>query len=214
MSLPRIAILGSGQVAQVLAKGFQKHGYPVHLGTRAPLKLEAFSAETGLAVLEPAAAAALGEVILLAVKGTAAEAVVAGLQRQLAGKVVLDATNPIADAAPVDGILPYFTDGTQSLMERLQALAPEARFVKAFNSVGNPFMVDPAFPGGRPTMFIAGNDAAAKTDAAAILEAFGWDAEDMGLAASARPIEALCQLWCAPGLLRNQWTHAFKLLKI
>ena len=214
MSLPVIAIIGSGQVAQVLAKGFQKHGYPVHLGTREPLTLSAFQAETGLQVLKVHEAAALGAVVLLAVKGTAAEAVVSGLRAELAGKVVLDATNPIADAPPVDGILPYFTDGSQSLMERLQALAPEARFVKAFNSVGNPFMVDPAFPGGQPTMFIAGNDATAKTDAAAILEAFGWEAEDMGLAASARPIEALCQLWCAPGLLRNQWTHAFKLLKL
>jgi len=214
MSLPSVAIIGSGQVAQVLAKGFSKHGYKVQVGTRDPRKLAAFQAETGIEVLEPRPAAAFGEVVLLAVKGTAAEGVVAGLKAELAGKVVLDATNPIVDAPPVDGVLAYFTDGSSSLMERLQASAPEARFVKAFNSVGNAFMVDPAFPGGRPTMFIAGNDDLAKAAATAILEAFGWEAEDMGLAASARPIEALCQLWCAPGFLRNQWSHAFRLLKI
>lgn len=214
MPRPRIAVIGSGLVAQVLAKGFQKHDYPVHMGTRDLSNLATFSAETGIAVLESSAAAHEGEIILLAVKGTASESVVRRLKEELSGKVVLDATNPIADAPPVDGILPFFTDGSQSLMERLQALAPEARFVKAFNSVGNTFMVDPAFPGGRPTMFIAGNDPEAKTAAARILEAFGWDWEDMGTAASARPIEALCQLWCAPGLLRNQWTHAFKLLKL
>jgi len=209
-----VSIIGSGQVAQVLARGFKKHGHPVRLGTRDPRKLASFAEETGIPVLEPLAAATQGEVLVLAVRGTAAEAVVAGLKAALAGKVVVDATNPIADAPPVDGVLTYFTDANQSLMERLQALAPEARFVKAFNSVGNPFMVNPSFPGGRPTMFIAGNHAEAKATVARILDAFGWEAEDMGLAASARPIEALCQLWCAPGFLRNQWTHAFKLLKL
>lgn len=214
MSQPRIAIIGSGLVAQTLAKGFQQHGYPVQLGTRDVGKLATFSAETGIAAMESDAAARQGEMILLAVKGSAAEGVVRDLKAELAGKVVMDATNPIADTPPVDGVLPFFTDGAQSLMERLQALAPEARFVKTFNSVGSPFMVNPSFPGGRPTMFIAGNDADAKAAVALILQTFGWDCEDMGRAASARPIEALCQLWCAPGLLRNQWTHAFKLLKL
>lgn len=95
-----------------------------------------------------------------------------------------------------------------------QELAPAARFVKAFNSVGNAFMVNRSFPGGRPTMFIAGNEDAAKSEVRGILDRFGWDTEDIGKAASARPIEALCQLWCAPGFLRNQWNHAFKLLKV
>ena len=141
------------------------------------------------------------------------EEVVRSLAAELAGKVVMDAMNPIADAPPQDGILPYFTDASQSLLERLQAIAPTARFVKAFNCVGSAFMVDPAFPGGQPTMFIAGNDPAAKAAVTAILQDFGWGVADMGLAASARPIEALCQLWCAPGLLRGEWSHAFALLK-
>jgi len=132
----------------------------------------------------------------------------------LAGKVVLDATNPISDEPPQNGVVRYFTAQNDSLMERLQKAFPKARLVKAFNSVGNAFMVNPTFPGGPPTMFICGNDAAAKTEATTILTQFGWATADMGMVESARPIEALCQLWCAPGMLRNEWTHAFKLLKL
>jgi predicted dinucleotide-binding enzyme len=98
-------------------------------------------------------------------------------------------------------------------MERLQKAAPEANFVKAFNSVGNAYMVNPNFNGERPTMFIAGNSPEAKATVTEILDMFGWDTEDMGLAESARPIEQLCILWCLPGFLRNQWNHAFKLYK-
>ena len=99
------------------------------------------------------------------------------------------------------------------LMEQLQAAQPGAHFVKAFNSVGNAYMVDPNFKEGRPTMFICGNDATAKATVTAILDRFGWDAEDMGGVTSARAIEPLCMLWCIPGFARNQWSHAFKLLK-
>jgi hypothetical protein len=212
MTKPSIAVLGSGQVAQALARGFQKHGYPLTLGNRTPDKLAAFAQSTGIALKTPLEAVAQADVVVLAVKGTGAEAAVQAIAGALAGKVVIDATNPIADAPPTDGLLAYFTTGGESLMERLQALAPGARFVKAFNSVGNAFMVDPAFPEGRPTMFIAGNDAEAKAATIGILEDFGWDAADMGKAAVARPIEALCQLWCARGFAHGQWGHAFKLL--
>lgn len=211
MSKPDIAVLGSGQVAQILSKGFLKHGYPVRMGNRTPSKLAAFAAESGIAVHEPARAVGEADIAVLAVKGTGAEALTRDLAASLAGKVVIDTTNPIADAPPVDGVLSYFTGPSESLMERLQALAPQAKFVKAFNSVGGPFMVDPAFPQGKPTMFVAGNDADAKSAAGAILADFGWETMDMGKAASARPIEALCQLWCAKGFNGGGWSHVFKL---
>lgn len=213
MRKPSITVLGSGQVAQTLAKGFLKHGYPVKMGNRTPGKLSAFAAETGIEIHETAHAAHAAEIVVLAVKGTAAEAVIRSLSSELADKIVIDTTNPIADAPPVDGVLSYFTGPSDSLMERLQALAPRAKFVKAFNSVGNPFMVDPVFPAGQPTMFVCGNDAAAKAAVRAVLTDFGWEAEDMGMAVSARPIEALCQLWCARGFNGGGWNHAFKLLK-
>jgi predicted dinucleotide-binding enzyme len=97
-------------------------------------------------------------------------------------------------------------------MERLQREFPEARFVKAFNSVGSAFMVDPKFKGGKPTMFICGNDDAARKTVTGILEQFGWETSDMGKAEAARAIEPLCILWCIPGFLRNDWTHAFKVV--
>ncbi len=90
---------------------------------------------------------------------------------------------------------------------------PDAKFVKAYNSVGSACMIDPAFAGGRPTMFIAGNDGAAKAQVASVLDGFGWDTADMGSAVAARAIEPLCMLWCIPGFRQNDWVHAFKLLK-
>jgi predicted dinucleotide-binding enzyme len=74
-------------------------------------------------------------------------------------------------------------------------------------------MVNPRLEGGRPTMFICGNDAAAKKAVTEILDQFGWETLDMGAAEAARAIEPLSILWCIPGFLRNEWTHAFKLLR-
>jgi 8-hydroxy-5-deazaflavin:NADPH oxidoreductase len=212
----KIAILGSGQVGDALAKGFLGRGHAVMRGSRDVGKLEAWrAAATGDASTGTfAVAAKWGEVIVLAVKGTAAEATIelAG-PANLADKIVIDATNPISDEPPNNGVIRYFTGANESLMERLQAKAPQAKFVKAFNSVGNTFMVDPPFKP-TPTMFICGNDAGAKTEVTALLQAFGWEAADMGGVEVARPIEALCQLWCAPGFLHNDWAHAFKYLKL
>ena len=160
-------------------------------------------------------AAAFGTVIVLAVKGTAAESAIrlCGLE-SLKDKTVIDATNPIADKPPVKGVLNYFSDINHSLMETLQTLAPQANFVKAFSCVGNGFMVNPNFPGGKPTMFICGNNEKAKATVQEILTQFGWESADMGPVEAARAIEPLCMLWCIPGMARNQWSHAFKLLKM
>jgi 8-hydroxy-5-deazaflavin:NADPH oxidoreductase len=74
-------------------------------------------------------------------------------------------------------------------------------------------MVDPRFESGPPTMFICGNDEAARKTVTGILQQFGWDVADMGQAEAARAIEPLCVLWCIPGFLRDEWSHAFKLLR-
>jgi 8-hydroxy-5-deazaflavin:NADPH oxidoreductase len=210
----KIGILGSGGVATTLAAGFLGEGHAVMLGTRDAAKLGDWraahrAAEVGSVVQ----AAAFGEVIVLAVKGTAAEAVLRAAAPALAGKVVIDATNPMADEPPEQGVVRYFTGPNESLMERLQAQHPSARLVKAFNSVGAGLMVKPQLVGGRPSMFIAGNDAAAKAQVTQLLDAFGWDSEDMGRAAAARAIEPLAMLWCIPGFLRNDWAHALKMLR-
>ncbi len=209
----KIGILGSGDVAKALAVGFLKHGHDVTLGTRTPAKLAEWGAKNPKAHIAGFAdAAKFGELVVLAVKGNAASEVLrlAGAAN-FAGKPVIDVTNPIADAPPVNGVLKFYTNLDESQMERLQREFGNARFVKAFNSVGNAYMVNPQFKG-KPTMFICGNDDAAKQPVIAILEQFGWEIADMGKAEAARAIEPLCMLWCIPGFLRNDWAHAFKLL--
>jgi predicted dinucleotide-binding enzyme len=210
----KIGILGSGAVAKSLAAGCVRHGHAVKLGTRTPAKLEEWSGKNpGATTGSFADAAAFGEMVILAVKGSAAaDALRAAGVANLAGKTVIDTTNPIADAPPVNGVLKFFTTLDDSLMERLQREFAGAKFVKAFNSVGNVSMVDPSFKGGKPTMFICGNDEAAKKAVTGLLDDFGWETADMGAAEAARAIEPLCILWCIPGFLRQDWVHAFKLL--
>ncbi len=212
----KVGVIGSGVVAQTLGAGFLKHGHQVAMGTRDPAKLEEWSAKNpGAQVKSFAEAAAFGDVVVLAVAGEAAlDALKLAGAAALDGKTVIDVCNPIGGGPPVNGVLSFFTTLKDSLMERLQKAFPSAHFVKAFNSVGNAQMVNPHFAGGRPTMFICGNDDGAKRTVAQILDQFGWDVEDMGAVEAARAIEPLCMLWCIPGVGRGDWSpHAFKLLK-
>jgi predicted dinucleotide-binding enzyme len=215
--MSKIAVLGSGQVGQTLADGFLKHGHDVMRASREPAKLSAWMASAGerARVGTFAEAAAWGDAVVLAVKGTAAEAAIdqAGA-KNLEGKPVLDATNPIAEKPPENGVLRFFTNLDESLMERLQKKVPSAHFVKVFSCVGNAFMVNPQFPGGPPSMFICGNDEGAKTKVKEFLVQFGWDTVDLGTVQAARAIEPLCILWCIPGLTGGGWTHALKLLRL
>lgn len=211
----KVGILGSGDVAQALAVGFLQHNHTVLLGTRDVSKLAAFTAKhKGARVGSFRDATLFGDIVVLAVKGSAAADVLRDADEDnIEGKVVIDATNPISDAAPTNGVLQYFTRADESLMERLQRDFSGARFVKAFSCVGSALMVHPKLAGGPPTMFICGNDAEAKAAVAGILREFGWDIEDMGMAEAARAIEPLAILWCIPGFLRNDWSHAFKMLR-
>jgi 8-hydroxy-5-deazaflavin:NADPH oxidoreductase len=211
----KIGIIGSGEVAKTLAAGFLKHGHDVTLGTREAGKLTDFATANPKAKIGRFAdAAKFGEVVVLAVKGAvAAKALDAAGAANLAGKTVIDATNPMADAPPENGVIKFFTSLDGSLMEQLQQQFADAHFVKAFNSVGAAAMVNPKFKGGKPSMFIAGNDAGAKKTVSEILDQFGWEVEDMGGVEGARAIEPLCILWCIPGFTRNDWFHAFKVLR-
>jgi 8-hydroxy-5-deazaflavin:NADPH oxidoreductase len=212
----KVGIIGSGIVGQTLAKGFVRYGYDVMIGTNTPSKKDELVAKTDKKVVAGSFqdAAKFGEMVVFAVKGSAGEAAVktAGIPN-LSGKTVIDTMNPIADVPPVNGILSFYTSPNESLMERLQKLAPEAHFVKAFSCIGNAHMINPDFGGIKPTMFICGNHEGAKADVKTILDKFGFETEDIGKAEGARAIEPLCILWCAPGFLRNEWSHVFKLLK-
>lgn len=213
--MKKIGIIGSGIVAQTLGTGFLKHGYQVMLGTRDKSKLAEWQKVTGANALVGsfAEAAKFGEIIVLAVKGTTAKNVLGLMGHEnLNNKTVIDATNPIADSLPVNGVLKFFTNLDKSLMEELQETVPGANFVKAFNSVGSAFMINPTFES-KPTMFICGNKENAKKEVSLIIDKFGWETADFGMVESARAIEPLCMLWCITGISKNEWTHAFKLLE-
>jgi predicted dinucleotide-binding enzyme len=210
-----IGVIGSRHVARALAEGFLTYGHPVMLGTRDASKLAEWAQRNPKArVGGVAEAATFGEVVVLAVKGTAAADVLqAAGAANLAGKTVIDVTNPLADAPPVNGVPRFFTTLDESLMERLQQEFSAARFVKAFNQVNASRMVNPQYAEGRPTMFICGNDDSAKRTVTQILDQFGWETEDMGRVEAARAIEPLCMLWVIRYILSKKYDHAFKLLK-
>lgn len=212
----KIGILGSGMVGQSLALGFEKHGYDVMVGSRTPEKLSKWKIESGFRGLLGifSEVAAFADILVLAVKGSAAEEALrlSGKENHL-NKIVIDTTNPIAEAPPVNGVIQFFTEQNSSLMEHLQAAFPHLRLVKAFSCIGSAHMVNPSFGKEKPSMFICGNDEQSKTEVKKILDQFGFITEDMGNVEAARAIEPLCILWCIPGFRSNQWSHAFKFLK-
>lgn len=209
-------VLGSGDVGRILARGLADHGLETTLGTRRPddPDLQAWAQETGITISSLADAAHAGEVIVLAVRG-ASDALGGALDgagvSAFDGKVVIDVTNPLVSGG--EGLPPALEIGhTDSGGEHLQRRLPRARVVKAFNTVGNALMVDPDLPV-RPTMFIAGNDEDAKGTVAAILDAFGWDALDVGHIERSRELESLCVLWVAIGIKHGYWDHAITLVR-
>ena len=213
----KIGILGSAAVGQTLSKAFVAEGHTVRMGTRNVrkeelLEFQKLNPSVGIGTFEEVAA--FGELIVLATSGTFTEDAIklAGIHH-FKHKIVIDTTNPIEKEPPVNGVLKFFTDYNRSLLEILQHLLVDAKLVKAFNSVGAALMYRPDFTEGKPTMFICGNDSGAKKTVTDILQSFGWEAEDMGKAEAARAIEPLCILWCIPGFLKNDWHHAFSLLK-
>jgi predicted dinucleotide-binding enzyme len=212
-NMAKVGVIGSAVVGQTLAQGFKKHGYEVRIASRTPDKLADFAGKAGIAAGTFQDVAAWADIVVLAVKGTVAEeAIRTAGEASLRGKLVIDTTNPIAEAPPIDGVIQYFTGPNESLLERLQKTFPSVHFVKAFSSVGAARMINPDFKAGKPTMFYCGNDAGAKKSVAAILDQFGWEGLDLGTATAARAIEPLAQLWCIPGFRENKWTHAFKVL--
>jgi predicted dinucleotide-binding enzyme len=210
-----VGILGSGDVAQSLAKGFAQAGYKVWIGSRTPEKLSDFAKQSNVTAGTFEQVAEKAELVVLALKGEVTEQVVKSVAQQLVNKVVVDATNPIRQEDNLKGgVLQYFTPQNGSLMALLQDAVPSAKFIKAWNSVGAPFMINPQFQQGKPSMPICGNDKEAKAKVTQILENFGWQVDDYGGVEVAGPIEALAQLWCARGFNTGKWDGAFALFKM
>lgn len=212
----RVGIIGSGAVARALGKGFIGRGDEVKLGSREPESeaLAKWKSEVGSrgTTGSPADAARFGELLVLATawSGTENALQLAG-RANTAGKVVIDATNPLVPQKEGPPALALGHD--DSAGEQVQRWLPDARVVKCFNIVGNASMVKPDFPGGPPDMFFAGNNAEAKQVVAAVCRDFGWNAEDIGALDGARQLEELAMLWIRYGFLHRTWNMAFKLLR-
>ena len=211
----RVGILGSGDVAKALGRGFAARGYDVRLGSRDPTKLDAWRKATAgkVSVGSPSQAAEHGNLVVLATHGEATEAVVEAIgPAAFAGKIVIDATNPLDFS---HGMPPGLLFGvTDSLGERVQRKLPQAKVVKCFNTVGNQKMVDPKFAGGPARLWICGNDTAAKQAVDAILREFGWAGGlDVGSIDAARWLEAMVPLWMRTGQLLNTWDHVLQPLR-
>jgi predicted dinucleotide-binding enzyme len=212
----RVGVLGSGEVGRRLAAGFSSRGHDVMIGSREPGKpeLSEWLSGDGAGVKAGtfAATAAHGDLVVLAVLGSAAEEAIADAGAEnFAGKVVIDAMNPLDFSG---GFPPKLSIcGEDSLGECVQRALPDARVVKAFNTIGNPYFVDPNFSDGQPTMLIAGNDNDAKRIVGDVVADFGWpDAIDIGGIEGSRELEAICIVWVKIGGRRGAWDHGFKLL--
>ena len=212
----KIGVLGTGVVGTALGKAFIALGHEVKMGSRTATneKAAAWASEAGeLASAGTFAdAAGFGEIVVLATLGVANESAItsAGVDR-FRGKLVIDTTNPLDFSA---GMPPRLAiSGNDSGGEAVQRLLPDAKVVKAFNTVGSPFMFRPQFPGGPPDMFIAGNDEEAKARVSAILADFGWGVIDAGGIESSRYLEAMCMVFVISALKTNNWAQAFKMLR-
>ncbi|MDM7914307.1 MAG: NADPH-dependent F420 reductase [Candidatus Eisenbacteria bacterium] len=211
----RIGILGTGEVGKTIAKGLAGRGHEVRIGSRDVRKLDDWLPEAGPRVQAAsfADAASFAEVAILATlwSGTENALRLAG-HENLAGKVVIDTTNPLvfhSDGPPTLAL--GFDD---SAGEQVQRWLPASRVVKCFNITGNRNMVDPTFPDGQPDMWICGNDSAAKETVSGICRELGWPpVVDCGGIEGARLLEPLAMLWIDYGIRHGSWTHAFKLLR-
>lgn len=210
----KIGILGSGIVGQQLGDAFVSTGYTVMIGTRNPVKIDPWVSKHPKGKASSgsfAGAAAYGEIAVLATKweGTEAALKAAG-SKNLAGKIVIDVTNPLS----FSNNRPRLALGcTNSAGETVQKILPKAKVVKAFNIVGNAHMFQPDFPGGPPTMFICGNDEGAKAEVSRIIDSFGWEVIDIGDIEGARLLEPLAMLWIVHFMRTGKADHAFKLLR-
>ncbi|MBV8604343.1 MAG: NAD(P)-binding domain-containing protein [Pelomonas sp.] len=209
-----VAILGNGTVGVALAKGFAELGDQVVFGTRDAQGAKtraALEAVPGARADTPRAAAQAAAIAVLALPWDGLEPALRAVGADaLAGKLVIDPSNPLE----LVGGAPRLAIGhTDSAGELVQRLLPDARVVKAFNTITAAHMVHPRLPDGTPDMFIAGDDAAAKAEVAALLAAFGWRAPvDMGGIEASRLLEPLAMVWISYAFRNQHWTHGFSLL--
>ena len=212
----KIGIIGSGPVAQSLGKGLVDAGHHVMLGTREPGKkeLDAWKKhhKNKNAVGTTTQAASYGQLVILAVAWHAAEDILQQIRPELAGKIVIDVTNPLVFR---DGESPALSVGyNMSGGEVVQQSLPDSHVIKTLNIVGHTHMVQPSYQEGIPTMFVCGNNTSAKKEVHALLQELGWkDIVDLGDITKSRLLEPLCLLWVEYGVIKDTWDHAFAVLR-
>lgn len=212
----KVGILGTGDVGRVLGSAMITLGHDVKMGSResSSPKMEEWirKNEAKASGGTFAEAAKFGDVIFLCTlwSGTENALKIAGAEN-FRNKIVIDATNPLI--FPPNEPPGLALGHTDSGGEQVQRWLPGAKVVKAFNTVGNAHMFKPNFPGGPPTMFICGNDSAAKIFVTDLLTEFGWETIDTGGIDGSRLLEPMCILWVKYGIMTGTWNHAFKLLR-
>lgn len=181
------------------------------MGTRDPAKVTDWGREHGVAVKGLADAASDGEVAILCTAWGGVENVLRTARDDLAGKVLIDVTNPLRFDG--DGPPGLAVSGDDSAGETVQRLVPEAKVVKCWNIVGNAFMIDPDLRG-TPTMWIAGNDAQAKQRVTDLLHEVGWtDVVDLGGIDASRYLEGLAMVWIRTYFATGSGAHALALVR-
>jgi predicted dinucleotide-binding enzyme len=224
----KVGILGTGMVGRILAAKFVADGNEVMIGTR---NVEETLAKSGQdAMRNPpykewqeknlsvklgtfADVAKFGEIIFIATFGNAAtNAIESAGKENFADKIVIDTTNPLD---PSKGVPPAFTVTIgNSLGEQIQKLLPQARVVKAFNTLNMHIIVSPEREEGNPVLLIAGNDESAKKQVAEIAKGWGWeDVVDYGDISESFWLEAFGMIWIRYAFKNNSWTHGFALLR-
>ena len=188
----RIAVIGTGNVGAALGPEFAALGHSIVYGSRDPSRdeVQALIDRTGgdATAAAPAASVINADIVLLAVPGRLAESITRDLG-DLSGKIIIDPTNN------------YFRDGVPRLAgetsnaELVQAAAPDAFVVKAFNTLNWRHMVDPESSGGPVTIPLAGDDDAAKAKVAEIVAGMGLEPVDVGPIQNARHVEGMLVLW-------------------
>lgn len=211
---PVVAVLGNGVVGTTLGKGFAAIGYEVIFGTRdvhGAKTQAALQAVPGARATSFAEAARLGDLAVAALPWDGLEAgLKAAGAHNLAGKLVIDPSNPLDFSTGVPTLAIGHTD---SAGEFVQRLLPQSKVVKAFSIIGAARMVNPQLTDGTPDMLIAGDDGAAKAQVSDLLRAFGWRQPiDLGGISASRLLEPLTLIWITYALQNNHWTHGFSLL--
>jgi 8-hydroxy-5-deazaflavin:NADPH oxidoreductase len=193
----RIAVIGTGSVGQTLAAGLVRVGHDVVVGTRDPEATRARTewADSDLRLVQLADAGKDADVVVNATRGNGSEEALRGVGAEaLAGKVILDVSNPLDMSRGFPPSL--FVVNTDSLAEQLQRAFPEAKVVKAFNTVTAAVMVDPSRAGGDSTAFVAGNDPEARATVVGLARDLGWrDVLEIGDLTAARAMEMYLPLW-------------------